>query len=613
MKKVLIVLGTIFVILSATILFAEAISFTASLDQDTVPINETVNYSLTLTGTSAGGARPSLPQMKGFSIVGTSSSSSFSFINGVKSSSTSFEYTLQANKQGKFRIQPSTINIDGKVYKTQALNITVTAPSPNSQRRASPHSQWRSSPFGSIFGQSPFEAFEQRSTPRKTGVNRAFVKSDTNKKIFYVNEQIIYSFKFYRRIQLLQNPSYSQADMTGFVVIDLPDPQKNYRESVNGLDYNVSEIKTALFPTSPGEFKIGQSTLTLPGGFFSRGSVLKTKQIKLKILPLPEEGKPENFSGVVGSFRIKASLNKNKAKAGEAITLTVTVSGNGNIDNIEKPVIEEKSGITIYSSKENKVLEKGKGRVEGSKSFESIIVSEKDGEISLGKVYFNFFNPVEKKYVTVSSQEIKFTITPSTEATVEARSENIVIGKQKVPSILNHDIVYIKQDAEKLENQDYVYKSAAFWLVQLLALLAVIGSALVSFHNEKMNTDIGYARLQKAKKISKSSMKGAQKALEDESQEEFFRNLHKALVEYIGNKLNLPSAGLTKEKIREELSARGIHEETIGKLIVCLERCDMARFSSSEHSQDEMQESLFFANEVILEMEKRLDQTFFRP
>ena len=78
----------------------------------------------------------------------------------------------------------------------------------------------------------------------------------------YVNEQITLTFKFYTKVNLLSQPQYSPPDTTGFITEDLP-PQRNYYTIIDGERYYVSEIKTALFPTTSGKFVIGPATCLL--------------------------------------------------------------------------------------------------------------------------------------------------------------------------------------------------------------------------------------------------------------------------------------------------------------------------------------------------------------
>ena len=53
------------------------------------------------------------------------------------------------------------------------------------------------------------------------------------------------------------------------------------------------------------------------------------------VLPLPDEGKPQNFSGAVGNFTFKAEMKKDKLKTNDATNLSISIAGRGNIKLIE--------------------------------------------------------------------------------------------------------------------------------------------------------------------------------------------------------------------------------------------------------------------------------------
>ncbi len=102
----------------------------------------------------------------------------------------------------------------------------------------------------------------------QSGGREIFVTTSVDKARAYVDEQITLSFKFYRRISLWEQPRYTPPELSGFWSEDMP-PQQEYYESVNGVRYQVTEIKTALFGTAPGKATVGAAALdyTEGGGF----------------------------------------------------------------------------------------------------------------------------------------------------------------------------------------------------------------------------------------------------------------------------------------------------------------------------------------------------------
>jgi hypothetical protein len=52
-----------------------------------------------------------------------------------------------------------------------------------------------------------------------------------------------------------------------------------------------------------------------------------------------------------------------------------------------------------------------------------------------------------------------------------------------------------------------------------------------------------------------------------------------ALQHYLGDRLNIPAAGITASIVEEELVPRGVNGELAADLKACFEACDAARFA----------------------------------
>ncbi|MCP2848858.1 hypothetical protein, partial [Salmonella enterica] len=71
------------------------------------------------------------------------------------------------------------------------------------------------------------------------------------------------------------------------------------------------------------------------GGYEDVAVKVKSKPVNVEVRELPEDGKPEGFSGAVGNFSYKAELSKDQVKANDAVTIKLTVTGKGNIALLE--------------------------------------------------------------------------------------------------------------------------------------------------------------------------------------------------------------------------------------------------------------------------------------
>jgi hypothetical protein len=49
---------------------------------------------------------------------------------------------------------------------------------------------------------------------------------------------------------------------------------------------------------------------------------------------LPEEGRPDNYSGAVGQFVFDVKVKPTEVALGDPITITLQITGEGNVDSI---------------------------------------------------------------------------------------------------------------------------------------------------------------------------------------------------------------------------------------------------------------------------------------
>ncbi|TPW17610.1 MAG: hypothetical protein FD126_3608, partial [Elusimicrobia bacterium] len=275
-------------------------------------------------------------------------------------------------------------------------------------------------------------AAPSRGQRRANGPPPVFVTAETDKKTVFANEQVVYSVKFHYAIQLLGNAEWTPPDTTGMLSEDLP-PSPARTAAVEGRNYNVSEVKIALFPLTPGPKTVGPGTIRcqvqkgvdvdpFAGDFFrqffaagltmAEPVTLQTKPLQLNVKPLPEAGKPAGFGGAVGRFRIKAELDKGTVKAGDAVNLTVTVEGNGNLKALGDLPLPEMPEFRAYETVTSLNQAKDEHGVRGSKVFKTVLVPKVSGDLALPPIPFSYFDPGQEKYVTAQTPPLRLGVTP---------------------------------------------------------------------------------------------------------------------------------------------------------------------------------------------------------
>jgi len=328
----------LFILIVSTICYAEDITIAADVDKQEVALDDQITLTITVSGNVSNIPQPSIPDLKGFTSYSSGRSQNLSIINGQVSSSISFNYILVPNDTGDYTLGPFSINYQGKLYSAGPINIKVLPK--NAQQQAYPQQQQSQSA----------ESEEQNSQPQHG--KELFIEAYVDKLRAYVNEQITLTFAVYQAVSLFDNPVYNPPSTTGFWAEDMP-PQRKYYKVINGTRYLVTEIKTALFATGPGEFTIGPARLEAtvedidrfisknpfdlfdqdPFSMFKRGKpiILATDPIKVEIETLPEQNKPADFKGDVGNFDIALNIDKYTVEENQPISVKIKISGKGNI------------------------------------------------------------------------------------------------------------------------------------------------------------------------------------------------------------------------------------------------------------------------------------------
>ncbi|HTR81998.1 MAG TPA: BatD family protein [Bacteroidota bacterium] len=603
--------------LSAALIFllpqrvaAEDVSFTASLDKSTVSMGEQFTLELNLTGAGmSGGSNLSLPDLSKFMVLsGPNQSSSVQIINGSVSSSVSYSYVLQPREIGKFTIGPASIQVDGKKYATQSVDLTVVK--------------------GSAKPNQPATA--QASGNQVDVGDNLFIRATVDRSRIYLGEQVTATFKIYTRVQIV-NASFSKMPTwTGFWEEDLSSPQQlNYvAETYNGKQYRVSVVKkVALFATQPGTLEINPLEIVcqvqmqsrkrsndwfdqffndpFSGSFSTSNVTIKSLPEKITVLPLPKNNVPPWFKGAVGKFNLSATISSTTVKTNEPLSLKATIAGTGNIKILEAPNLEVPSEFEKYDPKVNETIDRSGNLINGSKTFEWLLVPRYPGQKKIEPLEFSYFDPSRGKYVTLHSDAFNLDVEKGS-----AEAPQIVSGisKQDV-QLLSQDIRFIKTGSttfRKKGGENFPMSTVAF--ATMIPLLAFVG--LVAYRQKTLKelSDVASFRSRKAIKIATKRLKQAQALLASPSAEAFYAEISRALWAYLSDKLAIDRAELSIDYVMKQLEGKPVSQEVVTRLKECLEACEFARFAPSSSQQEEKSKIYTLAADVIISTEKELSK-----
>jgi hypothetical protein len=593
----------VFFILIGTLSFAQ--EFTASVNSTTVADNERFQVSLTFSGKSINDLtqfKP--PSFENFMVLsGPNQSTSIQFINGRQSASLTYNYILQAKSRGSFTIGKASIVQDGTKYESSPLTITVVkgADKPKTQATES--------------GVSQQEIAEN-----------VFIKATIDKFRVYKGEQVTVTYKLYTRLNIASQMSINKLPQyPGFWIEELETPTNiNFStEVVNGKQFRVGLLKrVALFPSQTGKLEVTPFELTVPvviqkkrnnniwddffGDPFGRGESIefnaKSNTVKVDVVDVPQEGKPDSFKGAVGDFSFKSDLNRTITKTNEPLTLNVTISGTGNIKLVDMPEINLPAGFEKYDPKTSEKISRT-GKISGSKSAEYLFVPRVAGVREIPAMEFSYFDPAKKKYFTLKSNSYSINI----EQGEKLPSSEEFVSKEDIRQ-LGDDIRFIKTSYDVKKKESYFINSSGFWIASAVPLFAVLLLVGWKRRSDKLAGNVTLLRYQKAQKVAKNRLKTAAKLMTANQHKEFYTELSLALFGYLEDKLHIPKAEFTIERASDQLRKRNVPEELISDLKKSAEKCEFVRFAPGAEKSGAMKEMYDVLADVIINIEKNITE-----
>ena len=600
MKRIFYI--SLFLLLNITgTTFARNINFEVTVDSNRISLGSSSRLNLNFYGTKSVPV-PDLPDIDGFDLDYVGPSTRMSIINGKVSSSITHTYILIPLKTGTFKIPPTSIEYKGETYTSKPLSIKVvkSAVSPSLPKE-----------------QTISEESEEEVQALK---DRIFLVMQTEKNKAYEGEIIPVITKLYIGGLAIRDIQYPEISHEGFLMDKFAEPRQS-REVINGISYEIIEFETNIFGTREGNLKLGSARLKcnllirkqsrsnragfpFDDNFFS-GFLdtrhtkypldLKAKEIPITIMPLPKEKVPANFSGAMGNFGFRLEASPKKVKVGDPITLKMTITGNGNFKSVNPPVLNFGDNFKTYEPE----IKQGNQ----SKIFEQVIIPKKDTIRKIPKVSFSFFDTGSAQYKMIAKGPISIKVSPL------PKGEELKVFKSKTSvhrkEILGRNIIYIKDTPGKLRQKDkFLCRNKLFIAIQFIPLLVIISLSIVDKRKKRLETDIRYARHLRAPGKARKNLRQAHRFLDAKETDKFFDAIFKTLQEYLGDKFHLSTAGITSGII-ENLKSKNIGAETLDKLRECFDNCDMARYTSSRITKEQMQKTFKLVEQTIDTFERR--------
>ncbi|MBR4506112.1 MAG: protein BatD [Bacteroidales bacterium] len=535
------------------------------------------------------------PSFKGFSLragPSTSSSTSMSFINGQmsKSVSTTFSYTLTADVEGTFTIDPATCIADGKKISSKSVTVKVEKMSAAAQQQRQQQQQQRQA--YDPWAQQPQQASQ-------IDANTLFARASVNKSNPYQGEQVIITYKIYTQVPISQFAIDKLPGNKGFWSEDLSVGQqiKQYEETYNDRRYQVAEIRRgALFAQESGKLTIEPLDLNVlamvqrqrrrtgsiwdlfDDPFFNAQQAverpLSTNSLNINVRPLPTA--PQGFSGGVGQFDANGSLSLNKVKANEAVSYRITVSGKGNLMLIDAPQPQFPSAFEVYDPQIDDNIKKSDAGISGSRTYEWVLIPRSKGEYTIPAFDFVYFDPSTGQYVKRRIPEQKIEVERG-----DSRSMANVSSKDDV-QLLAQDINYIHPTGKLKPIKREEHAGWPFWTALGLIVALFFAANILLSRYSKQQLDVAGTRMKGATRKAKKRLKKAAAHLGDSDTSIFYEEIYKAIWGCLADKYNIELSQLNRDTVSACLVDKQVPEAQQQTIMKLLQDVDLARFAPGD-------------------------------
>ncbi len=506
------------------------------------------------------------------------SQTSISIVNGRTTRTVTkqyiMSYSLTANSAGRINLPPVTVTLDGKNYRTNPVEVNILEPGTTDQLE---------------------------------------LEVTLSERQCYVGQPVIITVKFYRYSNIRDYQFNLPVLQSDAFYIEEPDDAaaargKEYRVTRGGRSavlFTFSKVliakysgKITLEPASiSAEIAVGRGRSRdrffdddfFDGFFGSRTQykrfVVSSQPLNLTVLPLPEEGKPRGFYGLVGHYTISASATPTKVNVGDPITLTIKVGGGKYLKPVQWPALEELGELAenfkIPSEKASPAIE------DGYKVFTQTIRANNDKVTEMPSIPLAYFDAEKGEYSVAKTEPIKIEVSPTkilTGADLEGREFAPVVNKEV--EAIKKGLSANYEDIDALTNQAFSPVAAAvssgYAVIWAVPLALLVFSVLFKFFTHTTPEKVATKRRRSASGKAIRQLKQITSVGSHQPDEQ----LASIMKQYIGDRFDRQAGSLTSNDCFEVIVAATKDTHTAERYKGIIGDCEAARYASVEANID---------------------------
>lgn len=526
------------------------------------------------------------PKLDGWQVVnGPMTSNSVNIVNGSVSRRSGYEYIVQPTRTGKLLIGEATAIIDGKRYSTQPISSNANS-SPNSgnapSNPANPHS-------------------EQDNSMSRVRTFDGFLKAVLSKESVYSGEQLILTYKLYTNAPLVNINVTKMDPIEGCWSNEIEIPNNlEGTETYKGKEYNTLILrKVILIPQIQRDVVIppmGISALAktprpknptrdmndpFQSDLFEELFDLKMVPVDLvsdsvilhvKNLPATDD---TTFTGAIGKYQAHWQLPATISQVDQPLEARLVISGEGNLKFLEAPILNMSLGLETFDPVVEDDIREGSEIMQGSRTFVYNITPKRAGNDTIKAMSFTYFDPSTQNYehITIPDQIIK---------SVVAKNNNPNTIAQIAPLMTTLRL-----------HENTFFLSPLFFILTLIPILILLAYLWKRKSEQAALADPEKYKNKTALKSAQKRLQKAEEFLAKNNKQEFYSELRKSILQYIGDKTHTDSASLTKTNIKSVLEKKNVSADQIDTLLKLLDKCELALYAPTDVSdmKNDMQQA----------------------
>jgi BatD DUF11 like domain len=584
LKRTILLFMVIFVSCTATAVWAQSIRVVAGTQKE-IYLQETFQYYIVIDGHSGAGQadltnlEPYSPRYQGGQ---DRSSRNVTIINGRKTVREEKKYVmvyqLTARQAGRATLPGVTVKIDGRSYQTNPVTIDVLKPMTDDKLR-----------------------LEMSLSRTECYAGQPITMTIT----WYIHNSIVRRIgDFDFNIPALENNNFIIEDAQAppgdggeLIRLKLPSGKIIARQKPMKGDFLGLIFGKILIPKHAGEIELVPPRLTCKvaeqgqrsrrdpwGGFFSddvfgrreyKRFVAQAKGVTLKVRPLPQEGRPADFNGLVGRYTISVSAQPVKVNVGDPITLTITISGE-LLKQVQMPDLQSMAENFKIASEQSTPKTQGNRKI-----FTQTIRAKNEQIEEIPGIPLSYFDVEKGRYITIFSEPISLKVAATENVTArQAEGWDLTKPTSEIEAVRGGIAANVYDQSELLTDAAFSPMAAlvrpgyvALWAGPLVLFAAMsLVRRLTSDSPERRQARRRSSALRRA--VSRLAKINSRTASAPQEMADIMR-------QYVGDRFNRTAASLTARDCREILQNVCPEKELVERFCRVLEQCEQSQFAGT--------------------------------